>query len=156
LNYSLPNFFLYLIAISCDNAKTNDVLLRTLSRLLIDKYGIQFVPDNAHIRCLAHVVNLVVQKMLALLGEADHPEINDYYELMKDLPVHYDAENDEALKEMESEENNISEGNDNSDDEDLDDELLQEDDLDEPNAPKRKSPSALQKVRLLLRMAAYL
>jgi hypothetical protein len=75
-----------------------------LSNLLVQKYDIQFVPGNAHIRCLAHVINLVVQKILAALDEADNPDLNDYFEqYMKNLPVYYDADNDEALKEFENE-----------------------------------------------------
>ncbi len=61
--------------ISVDNAKANDVLICILSSLLVQKFSIQFVSGNAHIRCLAHVVNLVVQKILSALGEADDPEI---------------------------------------------------------------------------------
>ncbi|KAI0363170.1 hypothetical protein BV20DRAFT_930129, partial [Pilatotrama ljubarskyi] len=48
------------------------------------------------IRCIAHVVNLVVQKILSELFEADDPALADYYELWnKHLPFHYDAEADD-------------------------------------------------------------
>jgi len=102
------------------------------------------VPDNAQIRCLAHVVNLVVQKILAVLDEADDPELNDYYEMMKDLPVHYDADNDEALKEFENEKDDFSE----DDWEDSDDELMKETEATGETSTGKKAPSTLQKVRI--------
>jgi len=125
--------------ISVDNAKANDVLICILSSLLVQKFSIQFVSGNAHIRCLAHVVNLVVQKILSALGEADDPEIKDYFEeFMKDVPIHYDADNDEALKEFENKEDI-----DTDDDDDLDDDLFTKPVEAEPMAEKS---SALQKV----------
>ena len=86
-----------------DNAKTNDVLVGALSRILMQKFGIQWVPENSQIRCLAHVVNLVVQKILAVLNEADDPEIVDYYLPNKDLPFHYDPDGDPDLRDLEEE-----------------------------------------------------
>lgn len=87
-----------------DNASTNDVLARTLTRLLLKRYNITFAPQNAQIRCLAHVVNLVVQKIFSeLLGVSD-PALDDYYELWKHLPVHFDVEaEDKAEAEAEEE-----------------------------------------------------
>ena len=74
------------------------------------------VPGNAHIRCLAHVVNLVVQKILAALDEANDLDLIDYFQqYMKSLPVHYNADNDEALKELENEDL-ILDANDSNDD----------------------------------------
>ncbi|KAF7362862.1 Dimer-Tnp-hAT domain-containing protein [Mycena venus] len=86
-----------------DSATTNDVLMRTLSRILMEKFDIQFVPENSQIRCLAHVVNLVVQKFLATLNEADDPEVVDYYLPNKDLPFHYDPDDDPDLRDLENE-----------------------------------------------------
>jgi hypothetical protein len=86
-----------------DNAATNDVLVRVLSRILGEKFDIQFVPENSQIRCLAHVVNLVVQKILAVLDEAEDPEVVDYYLPNKNLPFHYDPESDPDLCDLESE-----------------------------------------------------
>jgi hypothetical protein len=86
-----------------DNASVNDVLVRALSRILRESFDIQFVPDNSQIRCLAHVVNLVVQKLLATLEEAVDPNIEDTYKDAKDLPVHYDPETDRELAEFERE-----------------------------------------------------
>jgi hypothetical protein len=70
---------------------------------LRESFDIQFVPDNSQIRCLAHVVNLVVQKLLATLEEAVDPNIEDTYKDAKDLPVHYDPETDRELAEFERE-----------------------------------------------------
>ena len=56
-----------------------------------------------HIRCIAHVINLVVQAFLFAIDEVeDDPENVDYYN--KDLPIHYDIEEDEELTAMENEE----------------------------------------------------
>ncbi|KAF8186575.1 hypothetical protein K438DRAFT_1033042 [Mycena galopus ATCC 62051] len=74
-----------------------------LGRLLAQKFDIQFVPDNSQIHCLAHVVNLVVQKMLAVLEEADDPDVVDYYLSNKDLPFHYDPDTDAELRDLEDE-----------------------------------------------------
>ena len=85
-----------------DNATTNDVLARTLARLLLDRYGLKFETQNAQIRCLAHVVNLIVQKILATLEEAEAPEALDYYLLNKFQEFHYDPKDDKELQELES------------------------------------------------------
>jgi len=76
-------------------------MIAALSRLLMDQFDIQFVPGNGHIRCLTHVLNLVVQKLLSALDEADDPDVNDYFD--KDLPIHYDVDKDEAQIELEEE-----------------------------------------------------
>ena len=57
-----------------DNASVFDVLVRAAGIMLLKKYGLQFHPQNARIRCLAHVVNLIVQYLLASLNEAEDPE----------------------------------------------------------------------------------
>lgn len=88
-----------------DNASANDVLARTLSPLLQQRYGIHFVPENGQIRCLAHVANLVVQVLLKHLDEVpDDPQDDDYYEQSKGSPFHYDPDDDDELRGMESEE----------------------------------------------------
>ncbi|KAJ7271309.1 hypothetical protein B0H12DRAFT_1228964 [Mycena haematopus] len=86
-----------------DNASANDVLLQALARLLMKKFDIQFVPANSQIRCLAHVVNLVVQKFLAALDDAEDPENVDDYLPNKDLPFHYDPDDDPEVIAMEQE-----------------------------------------------------
>lgn len=56
-----------------------------------------------HIRCIAHVINLIVQAFLFAINEVDNnPEEVDYYN--KDLPIHYDVDEDEELMAMENEE----------------------------------------------------
>jgi hypothetical protein len=70
---------------------------------LREKFDIQFVPENSQIRCLAHIVNLVVQKLLSTLNEATDPDLEDYYLRNKDLPFHYDPEDDPDLRDMEQE-----------------------------------------------------
>jgi hypothetical protein len=79
------------------------VLLRALSRLLREKFDIQFVPANSQIRCLAHVVNLVVQKLLAALDDLLDPDLVDDYLPNKDLPIHYDPDTDPDVLQMEQE-----------------------------------------------------
>lgn len=97
--------FLYFQSLTLDNASADDVLCRTLSPLLEQRYQIHFVPENGQIRCLAHVVNLVVQTFLKHLDEVqDDPEVNDYYDQNKSVPFHYDPEEDDELCAFESEE----------------------------------------------------
>jgi hypothetical protein len=62
-----------------DNASVCDVLARAAGIMLLKKYGLQFHPQNARIRCLAHIVNLIVQCLLSSLNEADDPEKDDYF-----------------------------------------------------------------------------
>ncbi|KAJ7696635.1 hypothetical protein B0H14DRAFT_3040384 [Mycena olivaceomarginata] len=69
----------------------------------MEKFDIQFIPANSQIRCLAHVVNLVVQKILAALDYVEDPEITDDYLPSKDLPFHYDPDNDPDLDKLERE-----------------------------------------------------
>ncbi|KAJ6544932.1 hypothetical protein B0H10DRAFT_1853228 [Mycena sp. CBHHK59/15] len=104
--YQLPSnttFFVYIIAATLDNATPNDVLIRALSRLLGEKFDIQFVPENSQIRCLAHAVNLVVQKILAALDDADDPAVVENYLPNKDLPIYYDSDKDPGLRDLEQE-----------------------------------------------------
>jgi hypothetical protein len=96
-------YLFHLLAVVLDNASPNDVLLRALARLLQEKFDLQFVPANSQIRCLAHVVNLVVQKILAALGNVVDPDVTDDYLPNKDVPFHYNPDNDPALDELERE-----------------------------------------------------
>ena len=87
-----------------DNASTNDVLARTLGILLLKRYKIHFSPENGQIHCLAHVVNLIVQKILHELFEADDPALQDYYDLYnKHLPFHFDPDTDEENQRFQAE-----------------------------------------------------
>ncbi|KAH9912012.1 ribonuclease H-like domain-containing protein [Fomitopsis serialis] len=125
-----------------DNASTNDVLARTLTGLLLEKYGIHFSPENGQIRCLAHVVNLVVQKILASIIDAEDPDENDWYLLHKFLPFHYDLEDDDELNAMEEEEAAAM-------DEKLAD-LCSDEDKDTPISDE-EILNAVQKLRLIVR-----
>ncbi|KAF6756067.1 hypothetical protein DFP72DRAFT_810841, partial [Ephemerocybe angulata] len=90
VTYQLPSDTESKIAMTCDNASVNNVLMETVCRYLLSLYGIPYNPDS-HIRCIAHVINLVVQAILAGLDEADDPDLFDYFEeLNKSLPIHYD------------------------------------------------------------------
>lgn len=42
--------FVYMIALTLDNAAPNDVFVRALSRILRENFAIQFVPENSQIR----------------------------------------------------------------------------------------------------------
>ncbi|KAF8257527.1 hypothetical protein EI94DRAFT_1629671 [Lactarius quietus] len=69
----------------------------------MELYHVPFHPNNSHIRCLAHVVNLIAQKMLSVVKDVDNPELQDYYEsLNKQFPVHYDIDNDDELQDFEN------------------------------------------------------
>jgi hypothetical protein len=94
----------HIISATLDNAPPNDVLIRALSRLLGESFDIQFVPENSQIRCLAHVVNLVVQKILSVLNDAEDPDVKDDYLPNKDLPIHYDPDSDPDVRDLEEEE----------------------------------------------------
>lgn len=97
-SFTLLNYFL---AIVMDNASNCDTLAHILGVLLMERYGIPFHSNNAHIQCLSHVVNIVVQTILKNLNEADDPDVNDWYEANKNLPMHYDADMDPEQQEME-------------------------------------------------------
>lgn len=86
-----------------DNASSCDVLARTVGKILLDRYHINFHEDNNRARCLAHVVNLVVQSILASLGEAKDPDDDDNFLSNKSQPFHFDADNDEDVLAMENE-----------------------------------------------------
>jgi len=96
-----------------DNASVCDVLVRAAGIMLLKKYGLQLHPQNARIRCLVHVINLIVQCLLSSLNEADDPEKDDYYIPNKHLPFHYDADDDEEVQQMEGESEEEEGGDDN-------------------------------------------
>lgn len=52
---------------------------------------------------MAHVVNLIVQAMLASLDEVRDPDEEDYFVPNKHLPFHYDPNDDADLQELEQE-----------------------------------------------------
>jgi hypothetical protein len=57
---------------------------------------------------MAHVINLIVQAMLASLDEAKDPDEEDYFVPNKHLPFHYDPDNDTDLQEFEQDANTSS------------------------------------------------
>ncbi|KAJ2920184.1 hypothetical protein MD484_g20, partial [Candolleomyces efflorescens] len=117
--YLAISFLDYFIALATDNATVNDVIFQTAARYLLSLYNIPENPDR-HIRCLAHVINLVVQAMMAALDEADpcddFGDENDYFLLHKDAPVYYDVTEDQAQNELEgSRDADMVEGDDDDD-----------------------------------------
>lgn len=56
---------------------------------------------------MKHIINLIVQAMLASLDEAKDPDEEDYFVPNKHLPFHYDPDNDSDLQEFEQDANNI-------------------------------------------------
>ena len=126
--------------------------------------GIHFTQENGQIRCIAHVVNLVVQKFLSELFEADDPMLHDYYEEWnKHLPFHYDTESDEENQRFEFEGLRASigepvgpqdsEGSEAEDGEGSEDDaleaLLDGEDVEDEGDLADVSGSAIKKVRLL-------
>jgi hypothetical protein len=79
--------------ITTDNASVNDVLVATLARHILSLYSVSYHKDS-HVHCLNHVMNLVFQKLLASLGEADDPDEVDYFAQNGEEPIFYDVERD--------------------------------------------------------------
>lgn len=77
-------------------------IIQTVTHICLAKYRI---PEslNLHIRCVCHVINLVVQTILAALGEADDPNDIDYYALNKEQPLHLDIDTDPEQHELDEE-----------------------------------------------------
>lgn len=121
----------------------NDVFIATVARHLLTKYGIPESP-NQHIRCLCHVVNLVVQSILAALGEANKPEDIDHFLLNKAQPFHLDIDNEPDQVELDHEE-----FNDDAED-DIKENVAMEDE-EKPSAMR----SPLSKVRLHLLVSIH-
>lgn len=107
-----------------DNALSCDILARVFGTLLMEHYNLQFHSDNVCIRCLAHIVNIVVQTMLRELDKAEDPDILDWFDLTKNQPVDYDPNKDKAVVEMEEEE--FEGGDDEEVQEDMIDEILKD------------------------------
>ncbi|KAG2115105.1 uncharacterized protein F5147DRAFT_769565 [Suillus discolor] len=90
--------------ICLNNASSCDTFTHATGKLLQDHYSIQFHEGNAQIQCIAYVVNLIIQAMLASLDKAKNHE-EDYFVLNKHLPFHYDPNNDSGLQEFKQETN---------------------------------------------------
>jgi hypothetical protein len=98
------HIFLHAESLTLDNVSSNDVLARVIGRLMNARHQNAFHVDNAQIHCMAHVVNLVAQKILAVAEEVDDPDLKDYYEQFnKHLSVHYDADKDDDQRALEAE-----------------------------------------------------
>ena len=106
-----------------DNVSNCNVLARVLGILLMECYGMEFHSNNMWICCLAHIVNIVVQTLLKQLNEAEDPEILDWFEGNRHLPVHYNGDEDEEVKAMEAEDLVAAEDGRTEIDEILEDEL---------------------------------
>ena len=87
-----------------DGASVNNVLFRTAARYLLTLYNLPEHTDR-HMHCLAHVINLAVQAILAGLDEAelckDLGDENNTYLLHKDAPIHYDVSQNREVEELE-------------------------------------------------------
>ena len=93
---------LYMISLTTDNTSVNDVIIEVTGQIILQKYNVPYTPDM-HIRCIAHVVNLIVQAFLAAMDEADSPDDIDYFLLHKESPIHYDPDDNEDHTAIESE-----------------------------------------------------
>jgi hypothetical protein len=85
-----------------DNASPNDVLAQTLVKLLKERYALELDIEHLHGRCIAHIINLVVQALLHGMDDAfEDPDITDYFLTDPDAPLNYTAEDDPELQLME-------------------------------------------------------
>src|SRR5277367_1871246 len=63
--------------VTTDSASNNLKMVKELSKLLYDRCGIEWDWKTNHIPCLAHIINLVVQKFLKTLAIQSDDDIND-------------------------------------------------------------------------------
>jgi hypothetical protein len=78
-----------LLTITADNASNNDTLCRHLYRQMTPLYDewlsehpirgerMRFMGEESQIRCFAHILNLVVQKILSTIGSSSHKNASD-------------------------------------------------------------------------------
>ncbi|KAG8959520.1 hypothetical protein FRC00_001502 [Tulasnella sp. 408] len=131
-------------SLTMDNSTSNDVLARSLATLLI-KHNIEFDAKSGQIRCLPHVINLVIQRILSKLSSGDvaDPDINDYYEEAKKHSVHYDPNSDPDIQEMEEEYlNDENEGSSKADSSDEDELSDSDSNIELPGLSTQKAPIA--------------
>ena len=118
----------------------------TVAWILLAKYGIPQSP-NLHIHCICHIVNLVVQAILATLGEADNPDKVDYFTLNKEQPLHLDINVDPDQVGLDNEEFQDEE----------DDEAVPEENITLEDEEKLKAmESPLSKIHILNCEISYL
>lgn len=79
------------------------MLVATVSQILLAKYGTPLMP-NLHVHCICHVINLVVQAILAAIRDAPDPDNVDHYLLNKEQPFHLDIEVDPDQVALDNEE----------------------------------------------------
>lgn len=100
----------YFMAMTMDNASTNNEIFRNVSKYLLSLYDINEHPDR-HMRCIAHVINLVAQAILSGLKEVEscddvdetsNDDSTDTYLKHKSDPIHYDVSKDPDQIEMEA------------------------------------------------------
>ncbi|KNA20152.1 hypothetical protein SOVF_055050 [Spinacia oleracea] len=58
-----------ILSITVDNASYNDVMVSTLKKRLVPKGGLLDGEALFHVRCCAHIINLIVQKGLSCISE---------------------------------------------------------------------------------------
>lgn len=105
-SYGIP--YSKVLGITVDNAPNNGTLFEFLMKLTDD-----ISEDTCHIRCLAHILNLAVQDILAALNVPD-VEDNDFQyenEVLEDIDLNEKINEDDTESE-EEEDDDIDESND--------------------------------------------
>ena len=69
-------FAIKTLAVVTDNASNNVTFVQSLS-LFLGQLGVRFRPEDNHIRCFAHIANLVVRAALVALDELTGEDDND-------------------------------------------------------------------------------
>jgi hypothetical protein len=80
-------------AIIADNASPNNVLCRTIEKYIWDTHKKEWLADHWRIRCIGHIINLVVQAFL-FTGLVDMAELESYDE----AEANEELTNEEAKK----------------------------------------------------------
>ena len=78
--------------VTTDSAKNNLKMVKVLSRLLLERCNIEWGWETNHIPCLAHIINLVVQKFLKTLAIKVDDDVADVAEIDGDT----EADDDEV------------------------------------------------------------